>query len=151
VTLGTVPPATAAYQCDAARVLVVDDDPALLRLVNCSLGSRGYHVDEANSLVRARERLSAGHYAAILTDLDLTATGTTEGIEVVQMAVRQAPRPLVVLWTGGGRTTLDSESVRLLGADAVLGKPAGLHTFIELLLVHVPPPLAPKETSHGCP
>lgn len=149
MTPGTLPLDTAGRQEAGARVLVVDDDPALLRMARSFLGYRGYLVDEAHSPAMARERLSAQRYTAVLTDLDLTSAGGSEGIEVVRLAARLEPRPLIVLWTGGGKTTLDSTSVRLLGADAVLRKPDGLHAFIELLLACVQPPPSTREASHA--
>lgn len=125
----------AAHGClDGTTVLVVEDDPALAALVTCRLEDLGCRIDEAACLATAQAFLTEQRYTAVLTDLKLTRAGKDEGLEVVRIAAALTPRPLIVLWTGAGSPGVDEPSVRRLGADAYLGKPAGLRIFTDLLL-----------------
>src|SRR3989442_5254257 len=57
---------------EEARVLIVDDDPALLQALPETLRLRmnGVTVDTADSAAAALERITARDYDAIVTDID---------------------------------------------------------------------------------
>jgi DNA-binding response OmpR family regulator len=50
------------------RVLVVDDDPEVLAVIEEMLGTEGFEVTGAGSADRARVRLAATHYDLVLLD-----------------------------------------------------------------------------------
>jgi CheY-like chemotaxis protein len=124
---------------DGIAVLVVEDEPAVASLAVQYLEGLGCRVDEAPSLSAAETLLASQRYAAILTDLQLTPAGNDEGLEVVRIAAAIRPKPLIVLWTGGGSPHVDEAGVRQLGAEAYLQKPAGLYIFTALLLERLAP------------
>lgn len=130
----------AGHNClHGLAVLVVEDEPALAALAVHYLEGLGCRVDEAPSLSVAMALLASRTYAAVLTDLQLTRAGRDEGLEVVRVAAATDPKPLIVLWTGGGSPNVDEEGALQLGADAYLQKPAGLRTFTTLLLERLAP------------
>jgi len=53
----------------AARVLVVDDDPGLLRLMQLRLEAAGYGVTVADSGERALAQLAVSRPGVVVTDL----------------------------------------------------------------------------------
>jgi len=53
------------------RVLVVDDDQALLRMIRLSLASEGLHVSTAQDGVAALEALDAAEFDVIVLDLQM--------------------------------------------------------------------------------
>jgi DNA-binding NtrC family response regulator len=61
----------------AARILIVDDEPPLLRMMSLYLGRKGYIVAVAMNAVSARAELSAspGGFRAVV--LDATMAGVT--------------------------------------------------------------------------
>ncbi|HEX8276739.1 MAG TPA: ATP-binding protein [Longimicrobiaceae bacterium] len=67
------PPAAAAEEPAPAprRVLVVDDEAGLRRIVRRYLEGRGHRVDEAGSGAEALERIAAAEYDAVLLDLKM--------------------------------------------------------------------------------
>ena len=101
-----------------ARILVVDDDPAILRAVGRSLAGRGYTVsraaDAASALAEARE----GRPEVILLDLVLP---DGDGIELTRQIRRFSAVPIIVLSAVGDAT----KKVEALdeGADDYLTKP----------------------------
>ncbi len=77
-----------------ARILVVDDDPAILRAVGRALAGRGYAVstavDAASALVAAR----SGHPEVILLDLVLP---DGDGIDLCRTIRRFSDVAIIVL------------------------------------------------------
>ena len=102
-------------------VLIVDDDPAIRRLLRASLGAEGYRTIEA---ARGTEALAAA--AATPPDLVLLDLGLPDmdGIEVLKRLRATSPVPVVVLSARederGKVAALD------LGADDYVTKPFGV-------------------------
>ncbi len=79
------------------RVLVVDDEEALLRLIGRMLTTAGYEVATATDGGRAAELLTGATFDAVLSDIDMPKMN---GIQLLQ-AVRQRDLDVpVVLMTG---------------------------------------------------
>ena len=59
----------------ASRILIVDDEPALLKLVSAYLGRLGYAVVAAGSTEKAWAEVEAAPHAFALAVLDVTMPG----------------------------------------------------------------------------
>jgi two-component system KDP operon response regulator KdpE len=102
------------------RVLVVDDEPQILRALRIALRGAGYAVIEADSCGNALRRVSERSPDVIVLDLMLP---DGDGLEVCH-SVRQISRlPIIVLSAIGD----EQEKVRALdaGADDYVTKPFG--------------------------
>ena len=101
------------------RVLIIEDDRMLARLVERMLGEAGYAVDVTRSADEGRERALAGQYDAILLDLELP---DRSGLEVVRALRREGREVPVLIMTGRDD---DEDIVKGLdaGADDYLLKP----------------------------
>ncbi len=66
------------------RVLVVDDEPELRRIVRRFLERRGHQVDEAGSGAEALERLAAVSYCAVVLDLKMPEMGGDELFQLLR-------------------------------------------------------------------
>jgi two-component system, OmpR family, KDP operon response regulator KdpE len=100
------------------RLLVVDDEPQITRMLRASLQSSGYEVLIANNGTQAYARLIADRPDLVITDL---AMPEMNGIELTQ-AIRGASQiPIIVL------SVRDSDQMKVLaldeGADDYLTKP----------------------------
>ena len=83
----------------AIKVLVVEDDPLILRSTADLLKDDGYDVSEASSCDEAMARLGAEPDTAILvTDLNLQCEG--EGISLARLAAERWPQMRIVLVSG---------------------------------------------------
>lgn len=69
------------------RILVVEDDVEVARLLGAMLARAGYSVDSASSGAEALEKLHLGDYAAVTLDLLLP---DMNGVEVIRQARAQA-------------------------------------------------------------
>lgn len=100
------------------RILVVDDERQIIRMLRASLQSSGYEVLTANNGFEGLEKFESGRPDLIITDL---AMPEMNGLELTQ-AVRRVDRtPIIVLSV---RDT-DGMKVKALdeGADDYLTKP----------------------------
>ena len=86
-----------------ARVLVLDDDPAMQRLIGSILRRAGYRVEVVSSGQQAIERIGKTRYDALLLDL---MTPTEGGITVVRDLKKSRPELLkrVLLVTGSPKS-----------------------------------------------
>jgi two-component system response regulator ResD len=82
------------------RILVVDDDDAIRRLLLTVLQRRGFSVDTARDGAAAMELLDRCHYALLLLDLMMPRLS---GWDVIDYLTERPPgaRPLVIVLTAG--------------------------------------------------
>jgi two-component system OmpR family response regulator len=101
------------------RILVVDDDKAILKLIARVLQAEGYAIDTATTGEEARTLALVNDYDGIILDLQL---GDRHGFEILQELRRSGRRTPVLLYSG--RADTDS-IVRGLdaGADDYVVKP----------------------------
>jgi DNA-binding NtrC family response regulator len=101
-----------------ARVLIVDDDPAVLRGVGGLLRDEGLQTAEARSVAEA-ERVLAGREAPDLLLLDLRMAGES-GLDWL---ARLQPLPLPVVVLSGEASATDAVTALRLGAADFVEKP----------------------------
>lgn len=100
------------------RVLAIDDNPQIQKLVTANLQARGFVVQTASSGEEAMDLFKTGQYDLILLDLILPGIS---GIDVCMWIRQQSEIPIIVLSAHG-----DEElKVRALdaGADDYVTKP----------------------------
>lgn len=103
------------------RVLVVDDDPALLRALRIGLEARAFDVTVAHTGAEGLSRAAQGMPDLIVLDLGLP---DIDGVEVCKRLRQWTEVPVIVL------SALDSEDRKVLaldsGADDYITKPFGM-------------------------
>src|SRR5438034_1141735 len=92
------------------RVLVVDDEKAMVLALKGLLGKEGYHVETAGSGEEALRRIETGSFHVVITDLSMNGVG---GMQVLEHARRVDPDLAVVMITAYG-----SEKIAFTGAIA---------------------------------
>ena len=80
-----------------ARLLVVDDEENIVLTISEVLRLEGYEVDVAASGREARERLAAGEYDLILTDLHMD---DGDGLALLEEVRRRSPLTITIVLTG---------------------------------------------------
>ena len=129
------------------KVLLVDDEPVILRLFRAVLEGQDFAVETAASATEAIERLEHERYDLIVTDLKMETPAA--GFDVVRAGRRLDPRPTLVLLTAFPVPTPEWKRV---GADALFVKGAnvtGLPAQLKKLL-NPPPEPASTETLQRC-
>lgn len=102
-----------------STLLLVDDDPALLRLMRAGLSGAQLRVEATASASDAREALKKQPYSALLTDA-LSGYETLIG----DFRKRNPYAPIMVLT--GGLSSEEEARAKELGANLVLYKPIGV-------------------------
>src|SRR6478752_3253113 len=108
------------------RILVVDDEPAILRFLRASLGSQGYIVVETASGQAALDSVRQRRADMVVLDLGLP---DIDGLEVIRR-IREsgAMLPIIVL------SSREDEAAKVaaldLGADDYVTKPFGVDELL---------------------
>jgi two-component system, OmpR family, KDP operon response regulator KdpE len=97
------------------RVLVVDDEPQILRTLSVNLRARGYDVDAAADGESALSMAARNHPDVVILDLGLPGI---DGVEVIHGIRGWSEMPIIVL------------SVREQEADKVLALDAGADDYV---------------------
>jgi two-component system, OmpR family, KDP operon response regulator KdpE len=113
---------------NAARVLVVDDEPQILRALRTSLRGAGYEVDTAETAEAALAAAALRPPEAVILDLVLP-DGT--GTEVARELRGWSSAPIIVLSAVGE----EREKIAALdaGADDYVTKPVGIDELLARL------------------
>jgi two-component system response regulator PilR (NtrC family) len=107
------------------RVLIVDDESAILHATRAYLTVLGYSVDCAREREEAEALLATTPYAVLITDMRLTGMHGREGLELLSFAREHSSATRAIVVTAYGSPEL-AEASRALGADAYLEKPVAL-------------------------
>jgi len=108
-----------------ARILVVEDDPGILRALKTNLTRHGFEVETAETGGQALDSYSCRPPDLILLDLGLP---DIDGTVVIQEVRARASTPIVVLSVRGGEH--DKVTALDLGADDYLTKPFGVEELL---------------------
>jgi len=110
---------------DAARILIVDDELSLRRLMRLYLVKAGFAVEEASTGPQALAALRRGHIDLAIVDVMLPEV---DGFEVVRRVRRNSSIPIILLTARG------EEASRVagleIGADDYVVKPFLAHEVV---------------------
>ena len=109
-----------------ASVLVVDDDPDLLRLAEIRLSAAGYAVTTAESGERALAQLAAARPGVVVTDLRMSGM---DGMALFEAIRDQNPALPVIILTAHG-TIPDAVAAVKSGVFGYLTKPFEAQTLL---------------------
>ncbi len=130
------------------RILLVDDDLAVLLTLKAVLELHGFEVETAGSSAEASARMESGVYQMVISDLRMETEEA--GLEVIRTARRQAYDPATALltayppsgehWRGERRDgqPWDGEDWTGENSDSLLIKPLGTRDLlrqVEALLI----------------
>lgn len=108
------------------RLLIVDDDSAVLRSLKSVFETRSFQVSTASSAAEALRVLGEGCFDLVVTDMRMEKQ--TSGYDVIRAARQQAPRPMVVVLSA---FPIPSSEWRAGGADAMFMKGGGVFRMLD--------------------
>jgi two-component system KDP operon response regulator KdpE len=111
-----------------SRVLVVDDEPQILRALAINLRARGFEVDLAPDGERALELAARHHPDVVVLDLGLPGIG---GVDVIRGLRGWSSVPIVVLSVRDAER--DKVAALDAGADDYVTKPFGMDELMARL------------------
>jgi DNA-binding response OmpR family regulator len=107
------------------RILLVDDEVAVLLTLKAVLEISGFDVDTAASAREGKHKLRAHQYHMVITDMRMESDAS--GVEVIAAARAASYHPAVALLTA---FPMADEDWAEMGADKMLVKP--MHTRVLL-------------------
>jgi len=110
---------------DRPRILVVDDEPQLTRVLRTGLTSRGYDVRAASDGLAGFEAFNDWHPDLVITDL---AMPNVDGLELCRRLRAVSQVPIIVLSAKGEEKT--KVEALDLGADDFVTKPFGIDELL---------------------
>lgn len=87
----------AAPSADRINILVVDDDPIILKSADRVLNAEGYNVEGVLSGKEAMRRMQQGHYDLVLTDIRMSEI---DGFSLIRWTKEFRPSTGIVVITG---------------------------------------------------
>jgi CheY-like chemotaxis protein len=129
------------------RLLVVDDEPVIARVVSEQLRRLGYQVTAVNDPEEALELLAddPDDYDLLLTDLQMPRM---DGVELAARAGRLRPELPVVLSTGN-RWSVPQSTARAAGIREIVDKPFRLEELAHAVRTALGPPRDPTGRGTG--
>jgi DNA-binding response OmpR family regulator len=100
----------------AIRILVIDDDEALLRMLRMSMSAAGFDVTTARDGVAGLEQIEAAQFDVVVLDLQMPRM---DGRTFCRELANRSDRPAVVIISAYGA----EDARRELRAAAALAKP----------------------------
>lgn len=128
--LGALPPAGAVIK--PRFILLVDDDPLVLKTLSRFLVSRNFRVEAAQSGEEALEKAGKFNFDLLITDMKMPGIdgiGTIKGIRQIRSKGNKPPIPEIII-TGYIDTKAQTEA-ESLGITDYLYKPFIISDFIQ--------------------
>jgi len=117
------------YELYVPKILVVDDDEEMRRLLDDVLTREGFHVYQAANGSEALLKVQEESYQVIVLDKIMT---DLSGIEILPEIKRLQPEAQVILITAFGDRETCVEAMGK-GATAYLAKPFGMSVLVRMV------------------
>jgi len=113
-----------------ARILVVDDEPGIRRVVRRVLRQAGHQVDDAETGEAAIPMLSAGEYEVALVDYNMPGMN---GVEFLKLIREIQPFCARVIMSGFDTPAMIIDAINTGGVHAMLPKPFNDRSLFEVV------------------
>ena len=118
------------------KVLIVDDDPFIRRLISSILTLKGHQCEEANDGIEALEKFTKNPFDAVITDIRMPRM---DGIDLTRELLKLQPALPIIVMTGSHDISIAEEAI-LARASDFLNKPFSLMDlltrFTKVMLNH---------------
>jgi len=113
------------------KVLIIDDDPALLRLMSMAFKAAGYSTVVADNGRKGVRMAGAHRPDLVVTDIVMPDLEGIGAIRAIKGAARP-PKVIAISGAGRGRGTDYLSWAKHLGADDVLAKPFRMSELMKM-------------------
>lgn len=116
-----------------AKILVVDDNPDVLKLIANILESNDYEVKTVSNGASAIKELESNEYDMVLTDLMMP---DVDGMQVLENTILKTPKTMCIILTGHGTIKSSVEAIKKGAFDYITKpvSPSELLIFVEKAL-----------------
>ena len=116
-----------------SRILLVDDEPAILFAYKKMLAGESMEIDGAHNKQSAYRMLGVSEYHLAILDLNLDGSSCEEGFELIEYIRDKHPGTTIIVITAHPGRDIRERAYRL-GADRFIEKPVNISTLRSALL-----------------
>lgn len=118
------------------RILIIDDDQAILRMLEDYFSGEGFIIDTAENGRKGVKQYTAKGADLVIMDVLMPEQ---DGIETIRMLKKIDPEVKVIAISGGGKIEADSylKMIRHFGAVSTLKKPVSPSLLLEAVKEHL--------------
>lgn len=109
-------------ESDRHRILIIDDEPAILFAYRKLIEKEGMYVDSCTCLDGAVRHIRERQYLAVITDVRLAGTCNEDGLEFLRILREVHPATKMILATGHGSSDIE-KTARNMGVSHYFEKP----------------------------
>ena len=113
------------------RILLIEDEQAILEVFSLFLTRHNYVVDCAHDLDEAAAFYNHNEYSCVISDLNFQ-NGQMEGLDFIEKLARNKQRPKVVVCSGYATRDIEMQ-VLTGGADMFVAKPFAFPMLVQRL------------------
>jgi len=135
---------------DPAKILVVDDTPANVKLLSDLLASKGYQVSTAVNGEEALDAMEKEKFDLVLLDLHMPVMGGLDAAKIFRFTREGASRPPLVALTADA-TQESRKACEEAGFDGYLTKPIEVQKLHEIVDSLVPTGRKEKPAASAAP
>jgi DNA-binding response OmpR family regulator len=111
------------------KIIVIEDDPDINKLIAYNLRKEGFTVEQAFDGDEASERLKSGYFSVVILDLMLPGIN---GFDICkEIKERDSSSKSFIIVISARTSSQDKLYAHILGADCYLSKPFRVETLIE--------------------
>ncbi len=111
------------------KILIVDNEPAVLLMLSYAMRSIGAEVITASTLEPAEEALSRYHFDLVIVDIRMSGVLGIEGLELLSYIKRKWPQTEVIVMTAYGSEAVEKDAYQR-GAAYYFNKPFDLEGLL---------------------
>jgi YesN/AraC family two-component response regulator len=113
-----------------AKILIIDDDPAILIMLKKMLEKAGHTVEVTDNGLEGLEKIESWVPDLLVTDIVMPEK---EGLELIISIRKKRPALKIIAISGGGRFNYEGylTSAKYFGADRTFQKPLNHKEFIQ--------------------
>lgn len=108
------------------RILIIEDDPAILKGLSIALREASYQVESADNGIQGFEKAQTGQFDLIILDLMLPGKNGQDICRELRQSGNQTP----IIMLTSKKEEIDKVVGLELGADDYVTKPFGLHELL---------------------
>jgi CheY-like chemotaxis protein len=103
-----------------AKILLVDDDPLIVRMYQTALSYQGFDIESAENGIKALEKIKKTDYDLIIFDVMMPEMSGLDLLTAIKADPKYKNIPTIALTNLAG--TLDAEEIIKLGANKYIIK-----------------------------
>jgi DNA-binding response OmpR family regulator len=115
---------------ETKKILIVDDEPAVLSTLSYSLRAPGVEVVTASRVESAEAALEKYFFDLVIADIRMSGILGVEGLELLSYVKKNSPKTKVIILSGSGSDDLRKHALER-GADHYYDKPIDIKDLMD--------------------